>query len=504
MLSTKRRSRTCSTESRTTSAALVDSSQNPKRKLKLWAEYHKSRAENDLNRRRGDVGQDVPNPTVDEDGNAVKEEDEDEKERIEAKWTPAQKANRLRDERRTEAVESTKAEVDLETARLMKKADTGSLTTADVDAMRERKDLEYKIELENNVNLTAATYPGYAGRDVVWSTDELRAVETTLARLPHDANGFKEIHRVPTLDITNGTGGELDGTTITITDYGTSGSAGYSNGGDDRELVSAAFKRAHGDKVATLEYVLTHEIGHDIAKLHPEIFKKFQRAAGWERVHAQALRDDHVSDADMAKLEKDRANPNEAQSNIGGDDHTYAPIRGCKDYWSNDRTAIPSAKEAAPGSTGGDSWQYSRVDPDEHFAETYAKAVHVPEKLHDELVDRPAAAAQEAHAQVEVLKIEIADLPANPSGAAKRETLTHRLAALEADATTKDKAKKQRADEFAIMRNDVFGTDKAVVVAKQRLAAKHVTPDKIAEFEKRAERASTPEQVGVLEAEVTQ
>jgi hypothetical protein len=491
-------------------AALVESSRKPERKLRLWAEFHKSRADNDLRSRKGDVGKDVPtHPGKDEDGNAVEEEDEDERETIEASWTKEQKLNRIRDSRRRAAVDSTKGEVDLETERLMKKAKTGSLTLADVDAMRERKDLEYQIELENNVNLTADTGPGRTGDGVNWSKSELELLRTTLARLPqaHDPNGFSEIHRAPTMNFMEAKGGVHSGHEIDITDWGTSSGAGFSHGGDERELVSDEFRREHGDRINILEYVLTHEIGHDVADRSPAAFKKFQKAAGWETVKADALRKDHISDKDVKTLEGRRDNPNAATSDIGSDIRTYSPIQGSKDeYWANDRTAIPNAQESAPNSTGGDSWQYSRVDPAEHFAETYAKAVHVPEKLHDELVDRPVAAARDARARLDQLNGEITELKAQPSApnAAERlAAMTTRLSALESDAATKARAEKQRGDEFLIMRNDVFGTDKAVVVATQRLQAKKVSPDKIAEFQRRAEHASTPEQVGVLEGEVT-
>ena len=50
--------------------------------------------------------------------------------------------------------------------------------------MRERKDLEYEIECDNNLNLTAERSIGLSGDIVSWETDELELVRTTLARLP--------------------------------------------------------------------------------------------------------------------------------------------------------------------------------------------------------------------------------------------------------------------------------------------------------------------------------
>ena len=52
------------------------------------------------------------------------------------------------------------------------------------------------------------------------------------------------------------------------------------------------------------------------------------------------------------------------------------------------------------------------------------------------------------------------------------------------------------------MRNDIFGTDKAVADASARLRARNVSVDKIRAFEQRAARASTPAQVAAMEKEV--
>jgi hypothetical protein len=456
------------------------------------------------------VGKNIPtHKTTDDDGNLVDEEeeqDEDKREAIEATWTKEQKANRLRDKRRAAAVDSTKDEVDLEAARLMKKAKTGRLTLADVDAMRERKDLEYQIELESNVNLTADAGPGRTGDSVNWSKEELELVRTTLARLPqaHGPTGLSEIHRVPSMNIMDSKGGDESGGKINLTDWGASPGEVYSHGGEAREMVSDTFRREHADKVNTLEYVLTHEIGHSMAEQHPMAFKKFQKAAGWDTVKVDALRKDHISEADLKQLEADRPNPNVAQSNIGSDTRTYTPIQGRKDdYWASDKTAIPSANEATPSTKGADTWQYSRVDPAEHFAETYAKGGARPREVARRTRRSPGGRCSgRARAGRDDEGRDRRSQDASQA-AAKLEIMTMRLEKLEADAATKEKAERQRGDEYRIMRNDVFGTDKAVVVATQRLQAKKVSAEKIAAFQQRAEHAATPEQVGVLESEVT-
>src|SRR6266545_3667169 len=103
-------------------------------------------------------------------------------------------------------------------------------------------------------------------------------VRTTLARLPDDhvrnLKGLIELHRVPTYNVFDGTGGEHHGTTIDITDWGAMAGPGFRHGGDPREVVSDDFRRKHGDKIGTLEFVLTHEIGHDVAETHKKAFEK--------------------------------------------------------------------------------------------------------------------------------------------------------------------------------------------------------------------------------------
>jgi hypothetical protein len=77
-----------------------------------------------------------------------------------------------------------------------------------------------------------------------------------------------------------------------------------------------------------------------------------------------------------------------------------------------------------------------------------------------------------------------------------------KLAAQEADVKMKEKAQQQQGQEFAIMRNYVFGTDKAQTAAEARLHAAGFSPERLAEFRDRAAHLSTPEQIETLEHEV--
>jgi hypothetical protein len=491
-------------------AQLLDGTKRADRKLLLWGESHKARAENDIARHKGDAGRDAPlHKSVDEDtGEVVWDTDEEEKEEIEATYTRAQTINRKRHERRVAAVETTKSEVDVEVKRLMAKAKKGELTIADVDGMRDRKDLEYQIELENNISLTA--HGAQLNNDpAVWSKPELETLRMTLARLPQVRNpdAFERMDRQPWQhDPFDGIGGQTSGgSEIDIYNQGTITEKGFRHGGDKREMVSDDFKHKYGDTIGSQEIVVTHEVGHDVAHQDKAAFEAMTKAAGWKKVKVDDLRADGVTDDDIAKLDARRSNPNaNGGADIGGTSNTYAPISNSTDYWALPRTAVPSQAEAAPGSKGDDSWLYARVNPDEHFAEVYAKAVHVPEKLHDELVDRPTTAARDAEHKVKDTQQEIDDLNANPKAQgkdAKLAVLNKRLAALKQDATSKQTAKAQRAEEFRIMREGVFHTDKAVAIALERLKARKTSKAKLEIFEQRAAVASTPEQIAYLESE---
>lgn len=481
------------------------------RKLLLWAEAHKSRAENDVARNKGDAGQDVPlRPVQDEDSGAWSMEiDQEEKDEVEGKYTRTQMINRKRRNRRVAAVETTKQEVDVEVARLMAKALAGELTVADVDQMTNRKDLEYQVELENNISLTSHGTRGPEDHktQVEWSRSELETLRTTLARLPHVLNpdGFQSIDRQGYYsNWLDGIGGYTHfGKDIDIYDAAMIRAPGFGHGGDKREMVSDEFRRQHGDTISAEELVVTHEIGHDVSRQEPKAFDAMTRASGWTKVKVDELRKDGVTEKDIAKLDQRRTNPNaERGDEIAGNLNTYAPITGGDEYWAVPKTAVPQSNEARLGGDNEDTWVYSKVNPDEQFAETYAKAVHVPETLHDELVDRPTAAARAAEQKVTALQKQIDDLQKNRATPNKEATLARLqqdLASAQQTAKAKDTAKAQRGEEFRVMREDVFHTDKAVAIPVERLGAKKVSAAKLAEFERRAAVASTPEQIAYLE-----
>lgn len=452
-------------------AGLVNSSQDPKRRLRLWAEAHKSRAGNDLARYQGDFGEEVAR-------------------------TDDQERRLARYERREAGVMATNAEVDREVGHLLSNDKGDQLTITDVDALRQRKDLELQIETENNLNLTAETASRADGSQVFWSRDELQQVRAALAQLPdqhiRDDKTFETLHRAATRHFTVTKKGEYLGDRIDI--YDTANLSVPGSGGGHRAMVSDQLRREHGDTVGTLEYAVTHEIGHDVEADHPEAFEKFKNAAGWKTIDAKGLRESHLDSEQLEKLEQRRRGADPERGDVRANGKVYTPA-GHREYHQVDDTAIPSEP----------AWRYAKTNPREHFAEVYAKAAQDPETLYRDLVEAPSETARTARAEVEQRRLEIVNLRAEPSRSDPKrlQALTAELANYERDAADKEKAEKQRSEQFRVMRNDVFGTDKALTAAVGRLRAQHTTPEAIRAFEQRAARASTPAQVAALEREVT-
>lgn len=461
-------------------AGLVESASDPERRLRLWAESHKSRAGNEVTRRQGDIG---------EKGSRSEE----------------QKQTRRRHKRRRRAAKETGKEVDREVAILLEQAEAGDLDLAAVDALRERKDLEHSLELEHNINITNETDTRADGSQIVWSAPELQRVGAVLERLPdahaRDPKGFNELRRT---ESEGGSGAVHVDNEIRVADEGADETETFRHGGDPREMVSDEVRGRHGDNVSTLEFVLTHEIGHNVEERHDEAFDKFKAAAGWDLVSEVELSATGLTAGERGLLKSDQSYRAGSRMDITDGDTTYRAAGGDR-YHSRHSTSIPERGEA----TGGvlpDSWAYARASPVEHFAETYAKAVHVPERLHADLVELPAKRLEEAQTKLAAAKrameMRKRDRDQPHVTAAELQGMTDDVIELEGEVAVAERAATERGEQFRIMRNDVFGTDKAVEAAVERLRARGATAEAIAAFEERAARASTPEQVEHLESRI--
>jgi hypothetical protein len=453
---------------------LVDASQNPKRKLQMWAVVHKARASNDLDKYKGDFG------------------DPDEQ-------TKEQERKQNAFERRKDGVESDAHEVDAEVARMMAKADKGQLTVAEIDAMRERKDLELKVETRYNINLIAQSTPRDDGSAVEWTKADLLQTQTTLSQIPKaqlaDPKMATTLIRKATIPFQTPRA-EYRSADHAIDVYDAAES------GDNQARVvpprsgqSDDFTKQHTAAIDPLEYTLTHEIGHNIADEKHKAYEKFRKVANWEdKASEQDIRREGATDADVATVEDIRRGADAKQSVVRGDKRFSAGNFHDKgSYASVDATAVPDTPHMT----------YAATNSQEHFAEMYAQAVLSPETLYSEYVANPKHAAEQARSNVKQQRELIAAMEANPAVPGNAlEDARRKLAAQEADVKVKDKAQQQQGQEFGIMRNDVFGTDKAQAASEGRLHAAGLSPERLAEFRERAAHLSTPEQIETLEHEV--
>jgi hypothetical protein len=451
---------------------LIEAANDPERRLKLWAQSHKSRVKNDVSRLEGDTGE-------------------------RGSRTTEQKENRRRHKRRRKAAKETHKEVDRETEHLLELAKKGKLDTWAVDALRQRKALEYDIERRHNLNLTNQTTPSDDGSQVVWSYDELRKVEATLDRLPddhvHNKKGFRDLARI---EGSGTTGGVHVGDRIKITDRGTNNAHSFRHGGDRREMAPKKIRDEHGENISTLEFVLTHEIGHDVDETHPEAFEKFKAAAGWETVDEKTLAKRGLRKWQIDGMNDDRKKPASGRIDIDEGEHTYKSAGAKNQFLARDSEAIPDHW----------TWGYAETNPAEHFAETYAKAVHVPEKLYADLVEKPRQRVARARAELARYRRLMGERKRGghepmPTGA-ELDGMAADVAKRERELARAQRAMRSRSQQFNVMRNDVFGTDKAAAAAASRLSARGASPEAIQAFQARAAGASTPEQVSVLEGEV--
>lgn len=470
-------------DDRTQFDTLLQNTHDPERKLKLWGEYHKAKTESD----------------------AAAEE---RKTQDEGSWywrTKEQKENKRLNDRRDEIVDSTRGEVDDEVAFLLEKQKKGALTEADVDALMQRKEHEHDIEMKHNVNLVNDTGTRKDGTKIVWDNKELTDLESGLGRMPEDHvkhnSMLKEIRRSG-VAMRDGVekpniGGDHGDGKIRVYDTGVNPNAVYRHTGDNKELADPNIAPGVGPQINQIEEVIIHEVGHDIHDQHPDAFKKFQAAAGWqEGMDDAALKSKGLSDADILKIKG-------GGEVVGKDGQHYEqdPYVTGKYLSYDEGSILTPANGSTPGAKNGDTWGYARSNYKDHFAEHYMKAILKPQTLAHDLIDAPqqrvqgqVASRDGKRAQLELLKT-----MNPPPSEAQLKRAQKDLDEAEAKVKDAEHDRDAQKQQFDIMRNDVFHTDKAASGAEARLLAKGVTPEKLAAFREEAARVSTPEQVARLE-----
>lgn len=494
-------------------SGLLAGTKRADRKLHLWKEAHLSRARNDVERQKGDVGVDDPkterridNWTSDlskkeqakanrkfnrKHANELSDEANDERA---GKRSQKQKNNLAYHQRHVERYEHTRDEVRDEFNELHGDGDGSLPDLRQVDEMIDRKELEYSIEKKTNLDLTNTI----AGPDQrKWEKEDLEIIDLTTQRLPRDhidrPDGLHEISR--TTHQRGGVGGFHSGHRIGMTDPGVAEKPKYGHSGQKREGTSAEFNEKHGDTIGNHEAALTHEIGHDVAERNPAAFEAFKKAAGYRAYNRDELAADGMSPDAIAPLE--RAHKDGVTENNSGDQRRYSPQLGTDQYWGVPHTALPYSGPDDKGPHAG-TWDYARHSPSEHFAEHYQKAVHAPTKLHGDLVERPAAEAKAARREVSVLLTAMSDLPDTPANAEKLADLQQQLDQRRATMDEKQRAVEQRRGQYDVMRNEVFHTDEAAASARGRLGLS-LDAKRLAAFDQEAAALSTPEQIKVLE-----
>lgn len=493
-------------------AGLLAGSKNPERKLALFKEAHLSQVRNDVGRAKGDVGVDdlrtehaFNKLTSELDPKAQKKADKKWRkqhaseltpggvEAADAKRTDKQKAALADHKRHVDRAVHTTEELDFDITQLKGDGKT-PLALADVDALIARKNLEYSIEKKHDLDITNDMGKGANDPARQWKTEELERVALTLDRQPL-SYPLHEIHR---RQGTPSVGAVYSDGKISVNDDGVNENLSFRHGGDARQGVDKDFTDAHGKTVSTLEYVMTHEIGHGVDRAHPEAYEKFKKAAGWQEVGKEALVADGLSQAELDDAELQRT---QQMYSTAGNRRDYRGIENKDTFWAVDHTAIPNSIWDRPEMKSDpevDKWGYSHRSPDEHFAEVYAKAIHRPTELHEDLVTRPAERATAAKKELADQEKQLKSLAATKANEAKRAELERKIARSRGNVEETERAVKQRGDEFSVMRNDVFHTDDAAKQARGRLSLS-LDEKQLAEFDRQAAALSTPEQIATLE-----
>jgi flagellar biosynthesis chaperone FliJ len=388
----------------------------------------------------------------------------------------------------------------------------------------DRKQAEHVMEMKYNLNITNEEGVRKNGSKIVWTKQELDALEGSFGQIPleHMA-GNKKLKELRREDIAlwdgkpkTSIGGMHSDGVITVFDSGsgTTGSAGFRHGGDNRELASPYICSKCGTKITVMDMVVTHEIGHDIHDQNDATFDKYKKASGWESHSEKDLKKAGLTDAEIQQMKTTRPQGYGSRTTIIKNGKIYMVDPYNKSgFLAVDDTALPAPQHADPtdptktvvesetgaGGTDKDTWAYARSNFKDHFAEHYAKAVHTPEKLYKDLVEHPAARTQELQTTVATWQQQLDALKAAGADATAIADRQKQIDAVNNELAHAQKAQKQRKAEFDIMRNDIFHADTATNDAYARLKSKGVSEDKLREFQEKAAQASTPEQIKTLE-----
>lgn len=485
---------------------LVDNTSDPERKLKLWAEYHKSKVSNEAGADRKDEG-------------------------TGSNKTPDQLKNRDFNEQRRAIVETNNKEVDDEVSVAMKQLADGHLTEQSVQDLIARKNKEAEIERKYNINMSndfgqvanGTTNPETERR--TWSMAELEQVQGALDRMPPGQvtsnPALKEIRREKvrtdlqeddTWQEDSDTGADAGDGLITVYDTGAGfdPATGTNQAADPwrtKKTSDLAGHRAGGAgkdaELSLIEEVITHEAGHTVHQGDAALWSEWLGISGWEKMDAAALKTrlkdsglkSAAADKKIAGLEKTRDAHYSEQTTVNAGDKTYQVDPYSEDYLGLNQGAIPGS---LPGSTSDDTeWGYAASNPEDHFAEVYAKAIHQPEALYADLVSGPAALLQSNEA---LLAAQTTKLEALRSGGASKERIKAaeaKLSALQSDVDRARAGARMNQAQWNFFRQKVFGADDKDIQALTAPPGKEAIYQ---EYKEKATMCQTPQQLDALRA----
>lgn len=473
-------------------SSLLASTHDPVKKLKLWAKYHQAKAAVDASAERGQ--------TADEGTEGARSE--------------VQKENHRLNARRDQIVHTTAGEIAEEVQHLLERQKKGgALQEAEVDALIQRKEHEHRIEMKHNVNLTndltagSRTDPAHKPTErVSWSDRELGQLESALGRLPQEHvrgnQSLDEIRRTRAdqtwdslwqrwVDAPAGGYTSCADRSVRVTDIGAADRPGSAWLIDDHSELARHEPGGKGPRAALsgLEVVVTHEIGHTLQAQIPQVFKDYKATAGWEGLDRREVNErlvdwfpagEHRSYARgmVNQMDALRGPDYRSRTVLPWDGRQYRIDPYGEGFLSVRRGAVPDHEQ----------WDYARTDPNEHFAEHYAKAVHAPESLDADLNGEAQQAVEDAQAA-------LAEVQADPL----KEGMESTIQRLEANQSIRQ----MRGRLWKMMREDVFHLSQHEVDAQVRLFAAQVPGDRrflVEEFRAKAALCMTKDQLAGLMA----
>jgi hypothetical protein len=224
-------------------------------------------------------------------------------------------------------------------------------------------------------------------------------------------------------------------------------------------------------------------------------WQKWRDISGWENLGKgdlkKRLMDSGKSEADADKEiqslqdNRDKAYYDRSQTTAGGKSYEVNPYGS--DFLGLKEGAIP----------GGSEWGYALSNPEDHFAEVYAKAVHQPEGLYKDLVSGPKDELKNKQTDLQAQKDRIAAMKTAGASADDIKKEETRQAELQTAVDKAQSASDIRQQQWDFFRKDVFHTDDSDIQALKAPPGKEAVYD---EYKQKATMCQTPQQLADLRA----